>query len=167
MTQFKVALVEQSLGVPYLYTCIKFDSSTDLFCLVEGDTFTDALNRDLEFRPFYPPIELGLRSGSVSEKTSSIMSINPFDRPNLLGFKLTQEQICEMIVLPVPALGDDHFIVFCSNMKLIYKNLYGGLTQLPINLAQACDVSINPTRSLMAMSGFGEIIGVLADAELL
>lgn len=161
MKQFKIALVEQSLGVPYLYTCIKFDSSTDLFCLIEGETLTDALNRDLEYRPFYPPVELHIQNNHVENGSTAIINLNPFaHRPK-------HEQECEMIILPVPALGNDHFVVFCSNMKLIYKNLYGGLTQLPINLAQACDVSINPTRSLMAMPGFGELVGVIADAELL
>lgn len=161
MKQFKIALVEQSLGVPYLYTCIKFDSSTDLFCLIEGETLTDALNRDLEYRPIYPPQELRIQSNWVDSGGIAVLSLKPFE-------KLPErEQSCELIIMPVPSLGGDHFVVFCSNMKLIYKNLYGGLTQLPINLAQACDVSINPTRSLMVMSGFGEIIGVLADVELL
>lgn len=161
MKQFKVALVEQSLGVPYLYTCIKFDSSTDLFCLIEGETLTDALNRDLEYRPIYPPQELRIQSNWGDNGGMAVLSLEPFE-------KLPKhEQTCELIILPVPSLGDDHFVVFCSNMKLVYKNLYGGLTQLPINLAQACDVSINPTRSLMAMPGFGELIGVIADAELI
>lgn len=160
MHVFKVAVVEQIKGIPYLFTCIKFDSSTSLFCDVEGDSLANAIQRDLEYCPTFNQIEIRLRDEQVTGGTD-VIELDP------IGAGQVNYTTCEIILIPVKELGDDHFILFCTNMKIVYNNLRGALSQQPINLVQACDVKLHPTRGFMAFEGFGAVVGTLAGAELL
>jgi len=160
MPIYKVAIVEQQEGVPYLFTCIRYDSSVSLFFEVEGDTLVQAINKDLEYRPFYERVEFGILPIDNTDR----MHVIDFDP---IGAEQIKSSLCEVVLLPVKELGDDHFIMFCNNMKVLYKNLRGSVSQQPINLAQACDVKLHPTRGFMAFDGFGAIAGTLASAELL
>lgn len=160
MKTFQVAIVEQTEGVPYLFTCIKFDSSTALFFDVEGETLGAAIEKDLEYRPIYRQTQISTGRMEL-EGRQEVIHLDP------LGILPTHEFHCEMILIPLKNISADHYILFCSNMKMVYKNMRGKMSQQPINLVHACDVNLQPTRVFMAMENFGEVVGALANAELL
>lgn len=160
MKTFKVAIVEQTEGVPFLFTCIKFDSSTSLFFDVEGETLGAAIEKDLEYRPIYRQTQIPTSRMTLGEK-QEVITLDPLDPlPKY-------EQQCELIVIPLKCIDEDHYVLFCSNMKMAYKNMRGKIAQQPINLVHACDVQLQPMRMFMALEHFGEVVGSLATAELL
>lgn len=160
MKKFQVAIVEQTEGVPYLFTNIKFDSSTDLFFDLEGETLAVAIEKDLEYRPIYRQRQLNISKMELEGK-QEVISFDP------LVVDPEHERHCEMILIPLPCISADHYILFCSNMKMAYKNMRGKMSQQPINLVHACDVNLHPMRTFMVLEGFGEVVGALTQAELL
>lgn len=160
MKTFQVAVVEQTEGIPYLFTNIKFDSSTALFFDLEGESLGAAIEKDLEYRPIYRQTQIRTQRMELEGK-QEVITLDP------LGSLPEHERHCEMILIPLKSISENHYVLFCSNMVTAYKNMRGKKSQQPINLVHACDVQLHPMRTFMALEHFGEVVVALTNAELL
>lgn len=160
MKMFHVAIVEQTEGIPYLFSNIKFDSSTSMFFDIEGETLGKAIEKDFEYRPIFRKTAIETAFLDLDGK-QEVITFDP------LGVQPEHERHVEMIVIPLKSVSAEHYVLFCSNMKMNYLSMRGKMSQQPINLVHACDVNLHPMRTFMALENFGEIVGALAQAELL